>query len=1091
MTHPPGHLLPDSDSTDGLLADWNLEDSSSTSSSAPGSFDRPRDFRELGALSETAFYPPRRAQEPPPSESLRFLQEFSLGDPEEDDPSLPAASGGLPDRETILRRDRPVVLSRRSPAGPDLTGPASARPRPTHDFPGAGDTLAGFLILQELGRGAFARVYLAEEIGLGGRLVAIKVSRAGGDEPRILARLQHTNIVPVHSVCDDPGTGLRILCMPYFGGANLAQVLDAAGGLPTTGRGGRSLVEALDQISRHQPAAASEFLRPASTRPRAGRSLAGPPAPRPLPLAELSHAAGPQSASGSMLSLGFRSLLSRIIGGGSSPSSRPQPPAPDDDPHQPSLQFLRGSSAVQAAVWIVARLAEGLDHAHSRGLLHRDLKPANILLAADGTPMLLDFNLAAESQLASDNGQVVRACLGGTLPYMAPEHLDAFDPQGSTPPDDVDERADIYALGLILFEILAGEHPFPVPAFAPGTTTSEMIRAMIDARRRPPSLRRRCQQVPWSLDALVAKCLDFDPNRRYARARDLAEDLRRFLEDLPMKHAPEPSLRERARKFARRHQALCSSTSIAVIGLVFILALGAGASVVYSGMQGLVARFQRQAFDRDFTEAQFLLNTADASDRHLTLGLLAADRLLARLDLSGTRPGPLADWTRGLTDAEQLRLREQVVELVLLEARARVRLASRRGGESSRHAALRRAVSRLDLAERVAGRVPGALFGERARYHAALGDARLAERDRRLANITRPDTAHDWDLLGTTLLAAGDPAAAEDALRHALRLDSSSFWAWFMLGHCHFAQGRFLEAAGDFSACTALGSRFAWVHFNRGLALARAGRLDQARDAYDHALRIEPDFIEAFANRALVELELNELEPALADLTMAIRLGRRDAGLLAARGEVLARLGRPEEARRQFDALLSADPDNAVARVARALTRLDADPPAAREDLEHVLARDPRHAAAHYGIALLVRPRDLKEALKHLDIALDSDPNLVDAIQLRALVRARLGDPSALDDVDRLIKIPTARRYYNAACAVSVYAEKARQPRQLPHAMELLTRAVELGFPAAEAADDPDLAPLRERPSFHKRIGPARVGSAPRLKTDVDRQGPT
>ena len=96
-------------------------------------------------------------------------------------------------------------------------------------LPPPGDELAGFRILQELGRGAFARVYLAEEIHLGGRLVAIKVSRPEGEEPQILARLQHTHIVPVHSVCDDPETGLRVLCMPYFGGANLAQVLDAAG----------------------------------------------------------------------------------------------------------------------------------------------------------------------------------------------------------------------------------------------------------------------------------------------------------------------------------------------------------------------------------------------------------------------------------------------------------------------------------------------------------------------------------------------------------------------------------------------------------------------------------------------------------------------------------------------------------------------------------------------------------------------------------------------------------------------------------------------------------------------------------------------
>ncbi len=159
------------------------------------------------------------------------------------------------------------------------------------------------------------------------------------------------------------------------------------------------------------------------------------------------------------------------------------------------------------------------------------------------------------------------------------------------------------------------------------------------------------------------------------------------------------------------------------------------------------------------------------------------------------------------------------------------------------------------------------------------------------------------------------------------------------------------------------------------------------------------------------------------------------------------------------------------------MTRIRTDPRGARDDLEHVLRLDPRHAGANYGMALLVRVDDPKRALGHLDTALDSDPNLVDAIQLRALVRARLGDPAALDDVDRLLKIPTAGRYYNAACAVAVFAGKANEPRQLPHAMELLTRAVDLGFPAAEAANDPDLAPLRDRREF-RRLKTRRASAA-------------
>ena len=122
-----------------------------------------------------------------------------------------------------------------------------------HRLPQPGDDLAGFRIVLELGRGAFARVYLAEEVNLGRRLVAIKVSRPDNDEPWILARLQHAHIVPVHSVCHDASSGLRVLCMPYFGGADLAQVLKAAGGPVPTRHDGETLVKALDQISRRRP----------------------------------------------------------------------------------------------------------------------------------------------------------------------------------------------------------------------------------------------------------------------------------------------------------------------------------------------------------------------------------------------------------------------------------------------------------------------------------------------------------------------------------------------------------------------------------------------------------------------------------------------------------------------------------------------------------------------------------------------------------------------------------------------------------------------------------------------------------------------
>ena len=474
------------DSTSGLLADWNIEGEPGLP--IPEMTDPDELAAELPDPDRVTF---RRGSSPAGSgsdASLAFLAGFSLREDAE------GLSSGLSSfqsgevGETVLHRARQAgPVGGRAPGSlkpqprSDL---ASARPWLKHDLPRVGDVLAGFRILRELGRGAFARVYLAEEIHLGRRPVAIKVSRAEGDEPRILARLQHANIVPVHSAYDDPETGWRVLCMPYFGGANLAQVLDSAGS-PSPGRSaGLSLIDALDRISRtHSIGHASDGELTSGPASGHGHVEA---APSPLSLALSSGVVGSAlPVIGSGLVFGFRSLIGRIAGRGSIGSIGHPSLLPADDPHQPALQFFRGATAIQAAVWIVARLAEGLDHAHSRGLLHRDLKPANILLAADGTPMLLDFNLSADSRPQSSDGEVGTrhdrrdAPLHGTrAPRRVPSPRD-------DPPIAIDERADIYAMGLILFEVLAGEHPLPLPPTHPGTSPIETIQQ--HDRRPSPS----------------------------------------------------------------------------------------------------------------------------------------------------------------------------------------------------------------------------------------------------------------------------------------------------------------------------------------------------------------------------------------------------------------------------------------------------------------------------------------------------------------------------------------------------------------------------------------------------------------------------
>ncbi len=241
-------------------------------------------------------------------------------------------------------------------------------------------------------------------------------------------------------------------------------------------------------------------------------------------------------------------------------------------------------------------------------------------------------------------------------------------------------------------------------------------------------------------------------------------------------------------------------------------------------------------------------------------------------------------WVRRLTPAEQTRVREETTELILLDARARTYQADRQGSEADQRQALEWAVWWLGRAERLSPRPLASLDADRARYLEALGQSEEAARDRAREASTPPATSRDFALKGTSLLAPGALGPAEDALRRATALDAWAFWAWFALGICHFEQGRSLESAGDFGVCMVLEPRFAWPPLNRGLVLARAGRVGDALACYDQALELNPNFAfaEALVNRASARLQFHDLEGAERDLTQAIARGRSDVSTLAA-----------------------------------------------------------------------------------------------------------------------------------------------------------------------------------------------------------------
>src|SRR5262245_25640254 len=236
-----------------------------------------------------------------------------------------------------------------------------------------------------------------------------------------------------------------------------------------------------------------------------------------------------------------------------------------------TMEFVEGGSLAQKmagtpqparqAAALVANVAEAVHAAHQRGIVHRDLKPGNILLTADGTPKLTDFGLARHLEGAA--GLTQSGVTVGTPSYMAPEQAEGKS-------RDVGPAADTYALGAILYELLTGRPPFQAESAA------ETMLQVIFQDPVPPS--RLNAKVPRDLETVCLKCLHKEPQRRYASAAALVEDLRRHLLGEAILARPERRL-ERLVRCVRRRPMLAAALAVATL---FAVALVGGALWLYS-----------------------------------------------------------------------------------------------------------------------------------------------------------------------------------------------------------------------------------------------------------------------------------------------------------------------------------------------------------------------------------------------------------------------------------------------------------------------------------------------------------------------------
>ncbi len=630
------------------------------------------------------------------------------------------------------------------------------------------------------------------------------------------------------------------------------------------------------------------------------------------------------------------------------------------------MHRLAGADILRCGI----RVADALDHAHRRGVIHRDLKSANIMIGDDGRVIVLDFGLSRwlpEAAGAESSAPLATEtlALAGTLNYMAPEVL-----LGAA----ADLRADVWSLGILLFEMAAGETPFKKAT--PVETLSCILRAPL-----PPLP----NGLPVGLSLVVERCLERNPGRRYQQAADVLA----ALEALQKAGGAQRRLVTRLalRKLASGG-GVRAGLGTAAAGAAVVAALAAGVwwatptGALPNRVLRSVAVMPLEYASGGSAERYFVDGITEALITDI--GETGVDRVISRTTAmrfrDARKPPPVVARELGV---------EAVVEGTLSRTTGRVRLSVRlRDGATGRELwsadderptrEVGALVSRI--AAGIAGGMnhlmPGEALQQRAAMRAVDPDVYEAYLKGRYywnerteaslrraiehyqAAINRDPTyaparaalADCYNQLGTVLVGSGPPSeyrplASASALK-ALQIDPDLAeahatlgyirhydWQWDdserefelairlnpsnPLAHIWYAnllagRRRFQEAIREVQLARDLDPFSLAVHTNVGWVLSYAGRRDDAMAEYRRALELDPDYVQAHTRLGAALAEAGRLDEAIDEYELAVRLTRESASSLAALAEIYARAGRTAEARALLDRLLRGSPGRYV-----------------------------------------------------------------------------------------------------------------------------------------------------------------------------------
>ncbi len=605
---------------------------------------------------------------------------------------------------------------------------------------------------------------------------------------------------------------------------------------------------------------------------------------------------------------------------------------------QPLTQYCdEHSLTTRERLKLFSQVCRAVQHAHQKGVIHRDLKPGNILVANydhEAVPKVIDFGVAKATNqqltpktLFTHLGQLV-----GTLEYMSPE-------QARRNQLDVDTRSDIYSLGIVLYELLTGETPLD-KEFLQSAAFDEVLRQIREQEPVLPSLklstskhlssvaaRRRVDParlaalVRGDLDWIVLKTLQKDRSERYATAQELSDDIRRYLEDMPIQAGP-PRAAVRIRKFVKRNrwQVVGAASLLLVLALasvVFFISQQASAQRIADRSQRTSAavesaslalgqainspignRAEWVALEAEVQRIEDLLAdgevSAEVNGRASAL-LAKAEEARAERDIAARLEDVLIV---SASHPDKQSWRKMESELAALLAENGVDLETQSPQEVGKHIGEHRfSVLLADILELWIGTKAyiGGTTGSQAALEPWTEAIYLADDDplrtgiRKLIYAAKPVTEEQVNALieGVSLEdvsprtltwlsavygMAGMQAKSIQVIEDALRRHPTDVMLNFELGYRLAQQKRWHEATRMYSSALALRSDAAGIWQMMGIALEQVDELDNARNAYERACELQDDYAPTWVNLGNVLLAVEDGDAALEAGRQAIRL---------------------------------------------------------------------------------------------------------------------------------------------------------------------------------------------------------------------------